>query len=508
MRSGARATTVALALIVVGVAGLTSQLASGADDGTETVFVPVAPCRLVDTREASSVGPRSVPLAPDASVTFNAHGEFDADSPCDLPATATAISANVTVTDPTASSFLTLHAAGTRTPTASNLNYVAGQPPTPNQATIPLSANGAFSAYNFAGTVNVIVDINGYFQPSPNVGAQGPPGPRGDQGPIGATGPRGPAGPKGDPGEPGSVGGSSSRLTSEQLAMERWDLDPARAATIGVGDRPRGMALFDGLVYVVNQGGPVGSVSVIDPVMNEVLTEITEDIGLKPREIIATEDALFVTAGASNTLAKIDPASRKVTATLDIETEPKGIAYDGDYVYVALFGSDEIAIVDPAAVQVLDKVPVGDEPQAIAFSGRHLYVPLYNTEEVLVLEPETLAVVTSISVGVGPINVSFTGSEMYVSNEFSSDVSVIDISSNAVVATIDVGGGPKGSAFDGTNVYVAVEDRDEVVVINSTTKRVVATVGIADGPRGVVYDGNNVFVAAQHTDDVHKLLPI
>jgi hypothetical protein len=51
----------------------------------------------------------------------------------------------------------------TTRPSASNLNPAPGQPPTPNAVTTQLAGFGTFSVYNLAGTLNLIIDVNGYY---------------------------------------------------------------------------------------------------------------------------------------------------------------------------------------------------------------------------------------------------------------------------------------------------------------------------------------------------------
>lgn len=168
---------------------VTTQLVSGQTSAGETVFVPVVPCRLVDTRPASNVGPRSVPLGASGEQTFGAHDGSDADSACAIPSTATAVSTNVTAVGATAPSFLVLWPADSERPGTSNLNYFPGAPPTPNSVVVPLSGTGQFTAFNLNGTVDVIVDVNGYYQPSTSVGSTGPAGPAGPAGPPGSDAP-------------------------------------------------------------------------------------------------------------------------------------------------------------------------------------------------------------------------------------------------------------------------------------------------------------------------------
>jgi alpha-tubulin suppressor-like RCC1 family protein len=71
---------------------------------------------------------------------------------------------NLTATEPTASTFVTAFPTGTTRPTASNLNVVAGET-RPNQVTVALGANRRISLYNNSGTVELLVDLTGFYTP-------------------------------------------------------------------------------------------------------------------------------------------------------------------------------------------------------------------------------------------------------------------------------------------------------------------------------------------------------
>jgi hypothetical protein len=94
---------------------------------------------------------------------------------------------NATAVGPTAAGFVTIFPADDPLPTTSNLNFVIGSPPTPNQVTVGLSVAGAIKAFNKFGSVALIIDIVGYYQPA----GAGAPGPKGDKGDTGSTGLRG-----------------------------------------------------------------------------------------------------------------------------------------------------------------------------------------------------------------------------------------------------------------------------------------------------------------------------
>lgn len=91
---------------------------------------------------------------------------------CTIPTNAAAVSANVTVANGTASSFLTIWSSDVSRPTASTNNWTAGQSPTPNQIDMKLSVDGRVSMFNDAGTADVIVDILGYYEPVAAAGVE------------------------------------------------------------------------------------------------------------------------------------------------------------------------------------------------------------------------------------------------------------------------------------------------------------------------------------------------
>lgn len=133
------------------------------------LFVPMTPCRLIDTRSgANTVGPRGYPMT--AQETYN---RVVVGSPgnCLIPLTATALALNVTVLHGTAKSFLTIFPADASRPIASSLNWTAGQAATPN-AVIGVLAGGSktLAFYNDAGTVDIIVDVAGYYRPEDEIG--------------------------------------------------------------------------------------------------------------------------------------------------------------------------------------------------------------------------------------------------------------------------------------------------------------------------------------------------
>ncbi len=144
--------------ITLGAGGV-GLVAATVDSGSRTVFVPITPCRIMDTRPGFAVGPKTSPVGPQEVYSVDAHG---AHGQCTLPSDAAGLVLNVTAVGATQPTFVAVWGDGSR-PNASSLNPQPGQPPTPNAVTTDLTDAGKFYLYNNAGSVNVFVDVVGYY---------------------------------------------------------------------------------------------------------------------------------------------------------------------------------------------------------------------------------------------------------------------------------------------------------------------------------------------------------
>lgn len=128
-----------------------------------THFVPVTPCRIVDTRNPN--GPFGGPtIAGGASRDF-----VVPNSACGIPSTAAGYSLNVAVVPHGKLAYLTLWPSGQSQPLVATLNSVDGRIKS-NAAIVPAGGNGAISVFA-TDTTDVILDINGYFVPGNNTAA-------------------------------------------------------------------------------------------------------------------------------------------------------------------------------------------------------------------------------------------------------------------------------------------------------------------------------------------------
>jgi hypothetical protein len=158
----ARETRPNLVTVSVGMGGLVSFVASSRTDvvadlegyfappsGSAGGYVPVPPSRLLDTRAGGTLAGGAT-----LDLLVTAGG---------VPSSGVSgVVLNVTVTNTSAAGYLTVYPTGAPRPTASNLNWAAGWT-VPNRVFVPVGTAGKVTFFNFTGSTDLVVDVNGYF---------------------------------------------------------------------------------------------------------------------------------------------------------------------------------------------------------------------------------------------------------------------------------------------------------------------------------------------------------
>jgi outer membrane protein assembly factor BamB len=141
--------------VIIDVVGYYAPLT----DGPGAVFKAITPTRVVDTRIGKGL---PHPLGANSSATAATSTVFgDVDT--------VAMVANATGLDDPSGTYLSVYRAGASIPGTSSLNLAAHQ--TASNMVMPaLSATStrSFAQYNHAGTLDTLVDVVGYFEPTSN----------------------------------------------------------------------------------------------------------------------------------------------------------------------------------------------------------------------------------------------------------------------------------------------------------------------------------------------------
>ncbi len=133
-------------------------------------FIPVTPFRIVDTRSGRCGIHTCGALGAGQTLALQITGYIDARTGGSVPTNATAVVLNVLAVNGSASSLLTVSPSGTGRPLASNLNFTA-HTNIANLVTVALGQSSTSDSqrevniYNALGTLDVVVDVEGYFVP-------------------------------------------------------------------------------------------------------------------------------------------------------------------------------------------------------------------------------------------------------------------------------------------------------------------------------------------------------
>ncbi|MFF5976754.1 VCBS repeat-containing protein [Streptomyces sp. NPDC012769] len=126
-------------------------------DGHEgSLFEPLPPTRALNT--LSGTGAPKAKVGARGTVTLQVAGRNG------VPATGvTAVVMNVTATNATAATYVSVYPYGTSRPNTSNLNVTAGRP-VANLVVVPVK-DGKVTLYNHAGSVDLLADVQGFYAP-------------------------------------------------------------------------------------------------------------------------------------------------------------------------------------------------------------------------------------------------------------------------------------------------------------------------------------------------------
>ena len=125
-------------------------------------YVPVTATRLADTRTGSGQPYAGQHLGAAATLNVQVTGA-NGDA---IPASATAVVVSVAAFNATSPTQLTVYPAGSPLPSTTTLTVAGSGQPVDNQVTTPTGAGGQIAIHNSAGTVDTVVDVEGYYIPT------------------------------------------------------------------------------------------------------------------------------------------------------------------------------------------------------------------------------------------------------------------------------------------------------------------------------------------------------
>ncbi|HXJ63659.1 MAG TPA: hypothetical protein VNN79_07880, partial [Actinomycetota bacterium] len=152
-------------------------------------------------------------------------------------------------------------------------------------------------------------------------------------------------------------------------------------AHVTVGDTPHGLAAGTDSIWVANASG---TVSRIDPTNNTKAAEIPV-----PGEAFQVAEAsgfVWVTNGI-DTVFQIDPSKDKFIHKVNVDGGSFDVIGGFGSVWLTRAGGNTLARIDPGTAKVAASVDVGSSPRLIAVGPEGLWVASGDTKQVFLVHP-------------------------------------------------------------------------------------------------------------------------
>jgi hypothetical protein len=429
-------------------------------------FIALNPCRVADTRGNGFTGAYGPPpLIASATRSFTIAGQ------CGIPASAAAVSFNFAALNVGAAGDLRVFPAGGGVPTVSTLNYNGNTPNIANAAVVPLGTAGAITVQADATSIDLIIDVNGYYDGS---------------------------------------GALQLSLTRRAALDQFWTTQNATVLGLTtVGTNPELLKSDGADLWVASPiGGSVSRVRASDGKLLETWTGATGAIGV----VVAMGRILVTGFTDPGNLYMIDPsqaAGAVMPVASNLGNASRGIAFDGARVWTANNGGS-VSIVTPGTTPpwTVTTVTTGfSEPFGALYDGANVWVTDLTAGKLLKLDSAG-AILQTVTVGSGPQFPVFDGTNIWVPNSSSNSISVVRASSGAVLQTL-TGNGlnfPRAAAFDGQRVLVTNFAGDSVSLWKAADLTPLGSfaTGSSTGPQGACSDGVNFWITLNATSKLAR----
>lgn len=200
--------------------------------------------------------------------------------------------------------------------------------------------------------------------------------------------------------------------------LYRIDLEKAELQSIiatGLAD-PRGetnVVFGAGSIWVASD--PAGMVARIDPDSNAIIATVA--VAPETAFLAFGYDALWVVSSQQQVLQKIDPATNSVVGTAPLGNQPGFLAAGEGAVWVQEQGDGTVARVDPASLEVTGRTKVGDNLKYgdIDTGGGAIWLRTTDDQTMVVIDPQSLEILARLGKAAGSGAVRYTPKGVWTS---------------------------------------------------------------------------------------------
>ena len=137
------------------------------------------------------------------------------------------------------------------------------------------------------------------------------------------------------------------------------------------------------------------------------------ETGSSPGGATAAYGAVWVANDRSGTLARVDPATNRVTRRLRLRPGLFSVTHGFGALWVVNYARDTLSRVDPSTGRVRS-VRVGDTPFDVAAAFGRVWVTAWEAGKLVEVDPRSLRVVRRIAIGARPTGLHVAGGGLWV----------------------------------------------------------------------------------------------
>jgi peptide/nickel transport system substrate-binding protein len=270
-------------------------------------------------------------------------------------------------------------------------------------------------------------------------------------------------------------------------------------AHVPVGLRPADLAVGSGSVWVANLGD--NTLTQIGARSRRFAGTVTP--GISVDGLAAGRSGVWVADSARSVARVINPDFRSVARSVPIGAPGSGqiqaarpVAVTPDAVWIT-YGYAELARLDPQTKRVVATIPVGNAPSGVAVGAGAAWVSDSMDGTVTRIDTRTNESVATIAVGESASGIAVGAGGVWVAVPLEDRVKRIDPASNAVTDTVRVAGEPAGITVGAGAVWVTTRRGGTVARIDPAAARVTRTVRLGHSPQGIAVVHGAVWVALQ-----------
>jgi virginiamycin B lyase len=216
---------------------------------------------------------------------------------------------------------------------------------------------------------------------------------------------------------------------------------------------------------------------------------------------IAVDESVWVSNRPKDSVARLDPKTNTVAATLAVGTGPcSGLAVAFGSLWVPNCGDKTIARVDLGSGEVkpVIRTTIASSEGSIVAGAGSIWIMTDAKGTLARYDPATNALVAEIYVAAGSYGLAFGDDAVWVTSTDGNVVTRVDPHTNLVVETIPVGKAPRFIAAGAGGVWTLNQGDGSVSRIDPKTNKVAATieVGVPGGGGDIAVGEGSVWVTA------------